>query len=77
MLGGSAVKLSPALDGKADQVVKAVREHWLERGVAKRIKSLDEPGKRSVYWVKWLDSKAASHSSTGSTLAERTYRFCR
>lgn len=34
VFGGSAVKLSPAPDGIADQVVKAVREHRLERIVA-------------------------------------------
>jgi hypothetical protein len=33
-------ELSPALDGKADQVVKAVREHRLEGVGAKRVKIL-------------------------------------
>ena len=35
MFGGSAVKLSPALDSTADQVVNAIREHRLERVVAR------------------------------------------
>jgi hypothetical protein len=36
VLGRSAVKLSPALDGTADQVVKAVREHRLSTSAVRR-----------------------------------------
>jgi len=51
-LRGSLVKYSAPLEGSADVVIKAVREHGMEGIVAKRNDSVYESGDRSGAWRK-------------------------
>jgi len=52
ILRGSLVKYSAPLEGSADVVIKAVRQHGIEGIVAKRNDSVYESGDRSGAWRK-------------------------
>jgi bifunctional non-homologous end joining protein LigD len=52
IVGGSGVLLSDPLPGSAQQIEAAVRRLQLEGVVAKRRRSIYEPGRRSNAWIK-------------------------
>ena len=52
VVGGSPVLLSSPLPGTAQQIERAVRKLRLEGVVAKRARSIYQPGARSLAWVK-------------------------
>ncbi len=52
LVAGSSLLLSEPLDGSPDQIEAAVRGLGLEGLVAKRARSLYQPGRRSDQWIK-------------------------